>query len=94
MTFHLDRSNQLPQVSIYTALDWYYLICLSFLIAAMIECVFVLYFTKIGTEDVDLSQDEDQELTDEASNPYQLNYEPINPVSGLVLYFKINSCSV
>uniref|UniRef100_T1IP39 Neurotransmitter-gated ion-channel ligand-binding domain-containing protein n=1 Tax=Strigamia maritima TaxID=126957 RepID=T1IP39_STRMM len=65
-TFVLDTRNDLPKVHYPTALDWFVLMCFSFVIATLLEFAGVHYFTKIGSgehmesdlwEDIDLDED-------------------------------------
>lgn len=47
-TFGLDTKTDLPKVSYPTALDWFVIMCFTFVIATLLEFAGVHYFTKIG----------------------------------------------
>ncbi|CAL1280786.1 unnamed protein product [Larinioides sclopetarius] len=48
-TFGLDTKTDLPKVSYPTALDWFVIMCFTFVIATLLEFAGVHYFTKIGS---------------------------------------------
>ena len=47
-TLALDSRGELPSVPYPTALDWFIIMCYSFVVASMLEYAGVHYFTKIG----------------------------------------------
>jgi hypothetical protein len=47
-TFGLDTRTDFPKVSYPTALDWFVIMCFSFVIATLLEFAAVHYFTKVG----------------------------------------------
>ncbi|RWS14117.1 putative GABA-gated ion channel-like protein, partial [Dinothrombium tinctorium] len=59
-TFGLDTRTDLPKVSYPTALDWFVIMCFSFVMFTILEFAGVHYFTKIGSGEVPLIEiDED-----------------------------------
>lgn len=48
-TFGLDTKTDLPKVSYPTALDWFVIMCFTFVIATLLEFAGVHYFTKVGS---------------------------------------------
>ncbi|GFU19857.1 gamma-aminobutyric acid receptor alpha-like [Nephila pilipes] len=65
-TFGLDTKTDLPKVSYPTALDWFVIMCFTFVIATLLEFAGVHYFTKIGSGEfpcVDSGAESDTEDT-------------------------------
>ncbi len=47
-TLALDSRKELPSVPYTTGLDWFMIMCYSYVVASMLEYSGVHYFTKIG----------------------------------------------
>ncbi|XP_022235360.1 gamma-aminobutyric acid receptor alpha-like, partial [Limulus polyphemus] len=48
-TFGVDTKTDLPRVSYPTALDWFVIMCFSFVVSTLLQFAGVHYFTKIGS---------------------------------------------
>ncbi|XP_054721536.1 gamma-aminobutyric acid receptor alpha-like isoform X2 [Uloborus diversus] len=64
-TFGLDTKTDLPKVSYPTALDWFVIMCFTFVIATLLEFAGVHYFTKIGSGEYPCIQSGDESDTDD-----------------------------
>ncbi|CAN8006660.1 unnamed protein product, partial [Ixodes hexagonus] len=51
-TFVLDTRTDLPKVPYPTSLDWFVIMCFSFVIFTLLEYAGVHYFTKVGSESI------------------------------------------
>lgn len=59
-TISLDARTDLPKVRYATALDWFLLMSFFYCIATLLEFAGVHYFTKVGSGEIPLSDDEDE----------------------------------
>lgn len=59
-TISLDSRTDLPKVRYATALDWFLLMSFFYCIATLLEFAGVHYFTKVGSGEIPLSDDEDE----------------------------------
>jgi gamma-aminobutyric acid receptor subunit alpha len=59
-TISLDSRKDLPKVRYATALDWFLLMSFFYCIATLLEFAGVHYFTKVGSGEIPLSEDEDE----------------------------------
>lgn len=59
-TISLDSRTDLPKVRYATALDWFLLMSFFYCIATLLEFAGVHYFTKTGSGEIMLSDDEDE----------------------------------
>lgn len=57
-TISLDSRTDLPKVRYATALDWFLLSCFFYCIATLLQFAFVHYFTKVGSGEIFLEEDE------------------------------------
>ena len=57
-TIGITGRTGIPKVSYSTALDLFLLMCFSFVFAALVEYAGVNYFTKSGTAEIPLDEDE------------------------------------
>lgn len=57
-TISLDSRKDLPKVRYATALDWFLLSCFFYCIATLLQFAFVHYFTKVGSGEIPLDEDE------------------------------------
>lgn len=57
-TISLDSRTDLPKVRYATALDWFLLSCFFYCIATLLEFAFVHYFTKVGSGEIPIDEDE------------------------------------
>lgn len=60
-TISLDSRTDLPKVRYATALDWFLLMSFFYCIATLLEFAGVHYFTKVGSGEIPLSDDEEEE---------------------------------
>lgn len=60
-TISLDSRTDLPKVRYATALDWFLLMSFFYCIATLLEFAGVHYFTKVGSGEIFLSDDDDEE---------------------------------
>lgn len=58
-TISLDSRTDLPKVRYATALDWFLLSCFFYCIATLLEFAFVHFFTKVGSGEIPLAEDEE-----------------------------------
>lgn len=59
-TISLDSRTDLPKVRYATALDWFLLMSFFYCIATLLEFAGVHYFTKVGSGEIPISDDEDE----------------------------------
>ena len=59
-TISLDSRTDLPKVRYATALDWFLLMSFFYCIATLLEFAGVHYFTKVGSGEIPVSDDEDE----------------------------------
>lgn len=59
-TISLDARTDLPKVRYATALDWFLLMSFFYCIATLLEFAGVHYFTKVGSGEIPVSDDEDE----------------------------------
>lgn len=59
-TISLDSRKDLPKVRYATALDWFLLMSFFYCIATLLEFAGVHYFTKVGSGEIPLSDDEEE----------------------------------
>ncbi|CRL04832.1 CLUMA_CG017885, isoform A [Clunio marinus] len=59
-TISLDSRKDLPKVRYATALDWFLLMSFFYCIATLLEFAGVHYFTKVGSGEIPVSDDEDE----------------------------------
>lgn len=59
-TISLDARTDLPKVRYATALDWFLLMSFFYCIATLLEFAGVHYFTKVGSGELPVSDDEDE----------------------------------
>lgn len=57
-TISLDSRTDLPKVRYATALDWFLLSCFFYCIATLLEFAGVHYFTKVGSGEIPVDEDE------------------------------------
>lgn len=57
-TISLDSRTDLPKVRYATALDWFLLSCFFYCIATLLQFAFVHYFTKVGSGEIPIDEDE------------------------------------
>ena len=72
----MEGRNELPRVPYATALDWFLIMCFVFVIAALLECAGVHYFTKTGYGDPKPESDSsgsEEDETDDDADGYALN---------------------
>ncbi|XP_040062219.1 gamma-aminobutyric acid receptor alpha-like [Ixodes scapularis] len=60
-TFVLDTRTDLPKVPYPTSLDWFVIMCFSFVIFTLLEYAGVHYFTKVGSGEFPLTADGEKE---------------------------------
>ncbi|XP_033217149.1 gamma-aminobutyric acid receptor alpha-like [Belonocnema kinseyi] len=60
-TISLDARTDLPKVKYATALDWFLLACFFYCIATLLEFAGVHYFTKVGSGEIPLDEEEWEE---------------------------------
>ncbi|XP_076749781.1 gamma-aminobutyric acid receptor subunit alpha-2 isoform X3 [Xylocopa sonorina] len=70
-TISLDSRTDLPKVSYATALDWFLLMSFGYCIATLLEFAGVHYFTKVGSGEIPLDE---EEFGDESETDYQDGY--------------------
>ncbi|XP_064482178.1 gamma-aminobutyric acid receptor alpha-like isoform X2 [Ornithodoros turicata] len=93
-TFGLDTRTDLPKVPYPTSLDWFVIMCFSFVIFTLLEFAGVHYFTKVGSgefpctpeRDPGSPEDEDIKMDDEVESPEF--FIPVHPIDKCVC--KIN----
>lgn len=64
-TISLDSRTDLPKVKYATALDWFLLMSFGYCIATLLEFAGVHYFTKVGSGEIPIDDDEWEELIEE-----------------------------
>ncbi|XP_033205399.2 gamma-aminobutyric acid receptor subunit alpha-6 [Bombus vancouverensis nearcticus] len=67
-TISLDSRTDLPKVRYATALDWFLLMSFGYCIATLLEFAGVHYFTKVGSGEIPLDE---EELENESETDYQ-----------------------
>lgn len=63
-TISLDSRTDLPKVKYALALDWFLLMCFFYCIATLLEFAGVHYFTKVGSGEIPLDEDEWEDVGD------------------------------
>ncbi|KAK8784464.1 hypothetical protein V5799_009172 [Amblyomma americanum] len=66
-TFGLDTRTDLPKVPYPTSLDWFVIMCFSFVIFTLLEFAGVHYFTKVGSGEFPLTEDEGEPTQQDAA---------------------------
>lgn len=61
-TISLDSRTDLPKVKYATALDWFLLMSFLYCIATLLEFAGVHYFTKVGSGEIPMSEDEWEDI--------------------------------
>ncbi|XP_074651547.1 gamma-aminobutyric acid receptor subunit alpha-6-like [Tubulanus polymorphus] len=67
-TLSMDSRENLPKVKYATALDWFIIMCFSYIIATMLEFAAVHYFTKIGYGEVQHESDSSDDSSDDETD--------------------------
>ncbi|KAI1286118.1 Gamma-aminobutyric acid receptor subunit alpha-6 [Halotydeus destructor] len=80
-TFGMDTRTDLPKVSYPTALDWFVIMCFSFVSSTLLEFASVHYFTKIGFGEVPVIEMDDGQ--DEEDDSMAANYDRYNSTAML-----------
>ncbi|XP_013411589.1 gamma-aminobutyric acid receptor alpha-like [Lingula anatina] len=82
-TMFMENKMDLPKTSTSTALDWFFIMCFTYIIATMLEFAAVHYFTKIGSGEVDVTWAEDEEEEEEKSFKQQNERVKVEYLSGV-----------
>ncbi|XP_056641890.1 gamma-aminobutyric acid receptor alpha-like isoform X1 [Diorhabda sublineata] len=79
-TISLDSRTDLPKVRYATALDWFLLMSFFYCIATLLEFAGVHYFTKVGSGEIPIDEDdwEDCPESEGVSNKTETEFEPAN----------------
>ncbi|XP_076651833.1 gamma-aminobutyric acid receptor subunit alpha-1 [Halictus rubicundus] len=83
-TISLDSRTDLPKVRYATALDWFLLMSFGYCIATLLEFAGVHYFTKVGSGEIPLDEDEleeDSETYDGFCNIVPCSPQAVNPAT-------------
>ncbi|XP_018796579.1 PREDICTED: gamma-aminobutyric acid receptor subunit alpha-6 [Bactrocera latifrons] len=67
-TISLDSRTDLPKVKYATALDWFLLMSFLYCIATLLEFAGVHYFTKVGSGEIPISEDEWEDIDEGAAD--------------------------
>ncbi|XP_067636505.1 gamma-aminobutyric acid receptor subunit alpha-6 isoform X2 [Eurosta solidaginis] len=67
-TISLDSRTDLPKVKYATALDWFLLMSFLYCIATLLEFAGVHYFTKVGSGEIPISEDEWEDIDDDVAD--------------------------
>nr|XP_012215110.1 PREDICTED: gamma-aminobutyric acid receptor alpha-like isoform X2 [Linepithema humile] len=83
-TISLDSRTDLPKVRYATALDWFLLMSFGYCIATLLEFAGVHYFTKVGSGEIMLDDEEIEEWQDVASEEFEdtfrmMSCSPVHP---------------
>ncbi|KAH9383456.1 hypothetical protein HPB48_024965 [Haemaphysalis longicornis] len=93
-TFGLDTRTDLPKVPYPTSLDWFVIMCFSFVIFTLLEFAGVHYFTKVGSGELPLT-DEGSEVAQQVTKAVDSDREEEEEQNGdfLVPLQSIEECS-
>ncbi|XP_075734536.1 gamma-aminobutyric acid receptor subunit alpha-2 [Rhipicephalus microplus] len=91
-TFGLDTRTDLPKVPYPTSLDWFVIMCFSFVIFTLLEFAGVHYFTKVGSGEFPLT-DEEGEAVEEEGMAGDSDVEEEENVDLFVPLTSIEECS-
>lgn len=67
-TISLDSRTDLPKVRYATALDWFLLMSFFYCIATLLEFAGVHYFTKVGSGEIPVDEDDWEDCTTESDD--------------------------
>lgn len=79
-TISLDSRTDLPKVRYATALDWFLLYCFFYCIATLLEFAGVHYFTKVGSGEIPIDEEEWEECG-ECITPMPITVESVGTYS-------------
>nr|XP_022905767.1 gamma-aminobutyric acid receptor alpha-like [Onthophagus taurus] len=76
-TISLDSRTDLPKVRYATALDWFLLMSFFYCIATLLEFAGVHYFTKVGSGELPLEEEEWEDIEEESDDALSADSEDI-----------------